>query len=65
MKKPTLALDNSVPPKTYTIQLLLQENKTAVFTYSDRGMARAHWDQIRAHNVVGNHAVKKSEFTES
>jgi len=52
-------------PKTYTIKLLLQENKTAEFKYSDRVMAEQHWLQIRAHNVVGNHAVKKSEFIES
>ncbi len=52
-------------PKTYTIKLLLQENKTAEFRYSDRNMAQQHWDQIRATNVVGNNAVKSSEFVES
>lgn len=65
MKKTATLLDNPTVPKTYTIKLLLQENKTAEFNYSDRNMARAHWDQIRAHNVVGNHAVKRSEFIES
>jgi hypothetical protein len=65
MKKSPALLDNPGAVKTYTIKLLLQENKTAVFHYSDRNMAQAHWDQIRAHNVVGNHAVKRSEFIES
>lgn len=48
--------------KIYKIKLLLQENKTAEFIYSDRIMAETHWHQIRAHLVVGNHAVKHSEF---
>jgi hypothetical protein len=52
------------PEKTYKIKLLLQENKTAEFTYSDKIMAEAHWLQIKAHNVVGNNAVKSSEFIE-
>jgi hypothetical protein len=64
MKKTATLLDNPGAVKTYTIRLLLQENKTAVFHYSDRNMAQAHWDQIRAHNVVGNNAVKNSEFIE-
>jgi hypothetical protein len=50
--------------KTYKIKLVLQENKTAEFTYSDKIMAEAHWLQIKAHLVVGNNAVKSSEFTE-
>ena len=62
MKKTAAVLNT---PKTYTIKLLLQENKTAEFVYSDRTMAQAHWDQIRTFNVVGNHAVKTSEFIES
>ena len=62
MKKTATLLST---PKSYTIRLLLQENKTAEFVYSDRNMAEQHWLQIRAHNVVGNHAVKKSEFVES
>jgi hypothetical protein len=65
MKKTATLLDNPTAPKTYRIRLLLQENKTAEFIYSDRTMARSHWDQIRATNVVGNNAVKQSEFLES
>ena len=65
MKKTPTLLDNPAQPKTYIIKLLLQENKTAEFRYSDRNMAQAHWLQIRVHNVVGNHAVKSSEFVES
>ena len=64
MKKTSALLDNPETPKTYIIRLLLQENKTAEFSYSDYNMARAHWDQIRTYNVVGNNAVKCSEFFE-
>lgn len=64
MKKTPALLDNTQSPKTYTIRLLLQENKTAEFRYSDRVMARAHWDQIRATMVVGHNAVKKLDFIE-
>ena len=63
MKKTATLLDNP-EKKSYKIKLLLQENKTAEFVYSDRLMAEAHWNQIRAHLVVGNHAVKSSEFIE-
>lgn len=64
MKKTPALLDNTQSPKNYTIRLLLQENKTAEFRYSDRVMARAHWDQIRATMVVGHNAVKKIDFIE-
>ena len=64
MKKAPALLKSEDGQQVYQIKLLLQENKWAEFLYSDRNMAEAHWLQIRAHNVVGNHAVKRSEFNE-
>ena len=64
MKKAPALLNSKDTQQVYQIKVLLQENKWAEFNYSDRNMAEAHWLQIRHFNVVGNHAVKSSEFNE-
>ena len=46
----------------YTIRMRLQENKTATFTYSDRTMAREHFEQLRFHGLVGGVAIKEIDF---
>lgn len=48
----------------YRINLTLQEGRTATFTYSDRTMARDHWDQLRFHGVIGGFAIRDSHWEE-
>lgn len=59
MKKQTAALlDSPAQAQRYVIKLRLQEGHYAEFIYSDREMARRHYDQIDAQQVVGGRVVK-------
>jgi hypothetical protein len=48
----------------YRIELGLQEGKTAEFNYSDKFLARTHWDQLQGVPVIGGHAIKSYKFIE-
>ncbi len=63
MKK-TPALLQDPTKQTYQIEMQLQEKQTARFEYSDRDMAREHYEQLRAQGVVGGLAIKQIEFKE-
>jgi hypothetical protein len=56
-------LDNG-SPKSYEIHLKLQEGKTARFVYSDRFLARSHWEQLQGLGIIAGHAIKAYEFKE-
>ena len=56
-------LDNGAP-KSYEIHLKLQEGKTATFSYSDRFLARSHWEQLQGLGIIAGHAIKAYEFKE-
>jgi hypothetical protein len=58
-------LANGSTPKNYEIHLRLQEGKTAVFTYSDRFLARSHWEQLQGQGLIAGHAIKDYEFKET
>jgi hypothetical protein len=64
MKKAAL-LDNPEAIKQYEIHLRPQEGKTATFVYSDRFLARSHWEQLQGQGIVGGHAIKGYEFRET
>ena len=46
----------------FQINIRLQEGRTATFTYSDRVMAREHFEQLRFHGVVGGVAIREINF---
>ena len=46
----------------FQITIRLQEGRTATFTYSDRVMAREHFEQLRFHGVVGGVAIREINF---
>lgn len=48
--------------RPYEIRLRMQEGRTAVFSYSDKHMAREHYDTLRAHGVLGGYAIRTTEF---
>jgi hypothetical protein len=62
-QRPSL-LDSSQGHRQYEIHLKLQEGKTAIFTYSDRFLARSHWEQLQGQGMVGGHAINGYEFRE-
>jgi len=64
MKRAAL-LKNPDRPDLFRIRMRLQENRTAVFEYSDRVMAREHFDELRFHGVIGGVAIRSIEFEEA
>ncbi len=46
----------------YRIRMVLQEKRTAEFTYSDRHMARGHFDFLRTVGLVGDIAIREITF---
>lgn len=63
-KKPAALLDKPGQEYLYKISLKLQEGHHADFTYSDREMARRHYEQIDAQQVVGGRVVKNISWEE-
>lgn len=61
-KTPALLATGQPTEEPYRITLKLQQGRTATFSYSDRAMARDHWDTLRALGVIGGHAIKDSQF---
>ena len=57
-------LDTAAEPRRYEIHLRLQEGKTVTFTYSDRFLARSHWEQLQGSGMIAGHAIKDYEFKE-
>ena len=51
--------------RPYEVRIRLQEGRTAVFTYSDRQMARDHYDALRAIGVLGGYAIRHAEYHDS
>ena len=51
-----------VQPNDVTIQITLQEGKTCRFVYSDRNMAREHFEELQFRGVVGGVAIRNIEF---
>lgn len=64
MKQRPALLKDPTKPQSYHISLKLQENQTAEFIYSDRDMARNHYEQLRAQMVCGGLAVKQIDLVE-
>jgi len=62
-KRPVL-LKSDNDQSLFRINIRLQEGRTATFTYSDRVMAREHFEQLRFHGVVGGVAVREITFEE-
>jgi hypothetical protein len=60
-KRPVL-LKSENDQSLFRINIRLQEGKTATFTYSDRVMAREHFEQLRFHGVVGGAAIREINF---
>ena len=52
-------LEDPETPKMFKVRLILQENRTAEFTYSERRLAREHYDFLRGTMLVGGFAVKE------
>jgi hypothetical protein len=64
MKKQPLLLTSENETKLFQLNIRLQEGRTATFTYSDRTMAREHFEQLRFHGVVGGVAIREINFEE-
>jgi hypothetical protein len=64
MKKTAALLEPKTAKKIYRIRLTLQERQTAEFVYSDRMMARSHYDQLQGTGIVGGYAIKSYSFEE-
>jgi len=64
MKKTAVLLEPKTAKKIYRIRLTLQERQTAEFIYSDRMMARSHYDQLQGTGIVGGYAIKSYSFEE-
>lgn len=64
MKKQPILLTAENNSKLFQINMRLQEGRTATFTYSDRFMAREHFEQLRFHGVVGGVAIREINFLE-
>jgi len=62
MTKRALLLKTENEDTIFRIKIRLQEGKTATFDYSDRTMAREHFDQLRFHGVVGGVAIREITF---
>ena len=62
MTKRALLLKSENDESLFRINIRLQEGRTATFTYSDRTMAREHFEQLRFHGVVGGVAIREINF---
>jgi hypothetical protein len=62
--KPAALLQSKDAKRVYRIRLVLQEKQTAEFTYSDRFLARTHWDQLQGTGLIGGYAIKNYEYDE-
>jgi hypothetical protein len=64
LKKTAQLLTAVKPDCQYKITLNLTGGHAAEFTYTDREMARAHWQQLGAQGVVGGQVIKHQAFEE-
>ena len=65
MKQRPALLKSNETRSQYRIEMRLQEGRTAEFIYSDRHMAREHFDHLRTVGVVGGVAIRHIEFMET
>lgn len=64
MTKRAAILKSKNEETVYRVHMRLQEGRTAMFEYSDRPMAREHFDFLRATGLVGGFAIKDIRFEE-
>lgn len=64
MTKRALLLKTDSENSIYRIKIRLQEGKTATFDYSDRIMAREHYEQLSFHGVIGGVAIREINLEE-
>lgn len=59
---PPALLTDITAPKTYMIKMQLQNSQWAEMTFSDRDMARNHFDLLRTVGVLGGSAIREIVF---
>lgn len=64
MKKQALLLKSDTENSIFRISIKLQEGRTANFDYSDRHMAREHFEQLQFHGVIGGVAIRDIKLEE-
>ena len=64
MTKQATLLKPSTEKSVYKITIKLQEGRTALFEYSDRYMAREHFEQLQFHGVIGGVAIRDIKLEE-
>ena len=64
MTKRALLLKTDSENTIYRIKIRLQEGRTAEFNYSDRVMAREHYEQLSFHGVIGGVAIREINLEE-
>jgi hypothetical protein len=62
VKQRAALLKNPDEKDTYQIELKLQGGHWARFEYSDRFLAREHYDLLTAHGVLATVAIKEAIF---
>jgi hypothetical protein len=62
MTKKSALLATNPHPTAWKITMRLQNNLWAEFRYGDHDMARNHYDQLRATEVLGGSVIKAIEF---
>jgi len=64
MTKRATLLKSDAEKSVYKISIKLQEGRTANFEYSDRYMAREHFEQLQFHGVIGGVAIRDIKLEE-
>lgn len=64
MTKRAALLKNTDAQEVYKVHIRLQQNQWCEFCYSDRTMAREHFDLLRTIGVIGSLAIKEIQFHE-
>jgi len=64
MTKRAALLKNTDAQEVYKVYIRLQQNQWCEFCYSDRTMAREHFDLLRTIGVIGQLAIKEIKFHE-
>lgn len=55
---------NEATGQNYEVAMRLQEGRTALFRYSDRHMAREHYDFLRTVGQIGGYYIREITFNE-
>lgn len=61
-KQSPVLLDNAQVARLYTIDIVLQQGRTARMEFNDREVAQSHYDFMRVTGVCGGLPIREIKF---